>query len=78
MSSRNAKFTTVVNDVELDVDATVYDGEIDEFTVYVGDTIVTEVLSDTVIKKLKEQVFDEVSDFNINLTKADDAWKERN
>lgn len=78
MSSRIASFTTVVNDVELNVKATVYDGEIDEFTVYVGDTIVTEVLSDTVVDILKEQVLDDVSDFNIELTKADDAWKERN
>lgn len=77
MSSRNASFTTVVNDVELDVEATVYDGEIDEFTVYVGNTIVTEVLSDTVVDKLKEKVLEDVSDINIKLTKADDAWKER-
>ena len=77
MSSRKASFTTVVNDVELDVEATVYDGEIDEFTVYVGNTIVTEVLSDTVVEKLQEEVLDEVSDYNIQLTRADDAWKER-
>lgn len=77
MSSRKASFTTVVNDVELDVEATVYDGEIDEFTVYVGNTIVTEVLSDTVVEKLQERVLDEVSDYNIQLTRADDAWKER-
>lgn len=77
MSSRRASFTTVINDVELEVDATVYDGEIDEFTVYVGDTIVTEVLSDTVIEKLQQEALYEVSDINIELTKADDAWKER-
>ena len=78
MSSRTASFTTVVNDVEFDVEATVYDGEIDEFTVYVGSVIVTEVLSDTVVDKLKEKVLEDVSDINIKLTKADDAWKERN
>ncbi|MBO5843498.1 MAG: hypothetical protein J6Q96_01360 [Bacteroidales bacterium] len=77
MSSRRASFTSVINDVELEVDATVYDGEIDEFTVYVGDTIVTEVLSDTVIEKLQQEALYEVSDINIELTKADDAWKER-
>lgn len=77
MSSRRASFTTVINDIELEVEATVYDGEIDEFTVYVGDTIVTEVLSDTVIEKLQQEALYEVSDINIELTKADDAWKER-
>ena len=77
MSSRRASFTSVINDVELEVDATVYDGEIDEFTVYVGDTIVTEVLSDTVIEKHQQEALYEVSDINIELTKADDAWKER-
>ena len=77
MSSRRDSFTSVINDVELEVDSTVYEGEIDEFTVYVGDTIVTEVLSDTVIEKLQQEALYEVSDINIELTKADDAWKER-
>ena len=77
MSSKYASFTTTVNDVEFEVEAEIYDGEIDEFTVYIGDVIVTEVLSDSVIDKLKKEARYEVSDEMIALTRADNKWKEK-
>lgn len=75
--SKYANFTTTVNDVQVDVEATVYDGEIDEFTVYIGDVIVTEILSDTIKDKLQQEALNEVSDEMIALTRADDKWKEK-
>lgn len=75
--SKHANFTTTVNDVEFEVEAEIYDGEIDEFTVYIGDVIVTEVLRDTVIDELRQKALYEVSDEMIELTKADDKWKEK-
>ena len=59
--SKYANFTTTINDVQLNVKATVYGGEIDEFTVYIGDIIVTEILSDSIIDKLQQKAFYVVS-----------------
>ena len=75
--NRTANFDTTVNDVPVTVEASVYDGEIDEFTVYAGDIIITEILSDTVIDELKQKALYEVSDEMIALTRADDIWKEK-
>ena len=77
MRSRYANFETTINDVEVTVEATIYDGEIDEFIVYVGDIIVNEILSDAVREELQQQALYEASDETIELTKADDQWKEK-
>lgn len=74
---RKADFETTIYDVKLEVKATVEDGEIDEFTVYAGDVIITEIISDDVRDKLQHEVLQEVSDVTIELTKADDKWKEK-
>lgn len=77
MSSERVSFSETIEDVELEVEAVIYDGEIDEFTVSIGDNIVTEILSDSVIEKLQEKAFYEASDEMKQLTKADDEWKEK-
>lgn len=75
--TRYANFDTTINDVEVTVEATIYDGEIDEFIVYVGDIIVNEILSDAVREELQQRALYEASDEMIELTKADDNWKEK-
>lgn len=77
MSSKYANFDTTINGVDVNVEAEIYDGEIDEFTVYVGDIIVNEILSDAVIDKLQQEALYEVSDEMTLLTIADDKWKEK-
>lgn len=77
MRSKYANFDTTINDVDVTVEATIYDGEIDEFIVYVGDIIVNEILKDSVIDELQQQALYEVSDEMIALTRADDKWKEK-
>ena len=77
MSSERVYFSETIEDVELEVEAIIYDGEIDEFTVSIGDNIVTELLRDSVIEKLQEQAFYEASDEMKQLTRADDEWKEK-
>lgn len=72
-----SNFRTTIYDVELDVSAVVYDGEIDEFTVKIGDEIVTELLSDDVIEQIKEEIEYDVSDENIECNRSDDEWKEK-
>lgn len=75
--TRYANFDTTINNVEVTVEATIYDGEIDEFIVYVGDIIVNEILSDAVREELQQKALYEASDEMIELTKADDNWKEK-
>ena len=77
MRSKRVKFTADIRNVELEVEAVVYDGEIDEFTVYVGNTIVTEVLDEDVVGELEDQAIYHASDEMEQLTRADDAWTER-
>ena len=77
MRSRYANFDTTINGVDVTVEAEVYDGEIDEFTVYVRDIIVNEILKDSVIDELQQKALYEVSDEMIQLTKSDDEWKEK-
>lgn len=77
MRSRYVNFDTTINSVDVNVEATVYDGEIDEFTVYVGDIIVNEILSDSVIDKLQQEALYEASDEMTLLTIADNEWKEK-
>lgn len=77
MSSERVSFSKTIEGVELEVEAVIYDGEIDEFTVSIGDNIVTEILSDSVIEKLQEKAFYEASDEMKQLTRADDEWKEK-
>lgn len=74
--SKYANFDTTINDVDVRVEAEIYDGEIDEFTVYVGDVIVTEILSDAVKDELRQKALYEVSDEMRLLTIADEKWKE--
>lgn len=59
--SKYANFTTIINNVQVDVRATVYEGEIDEFTVYVGGVIVTEILNENIVKELQQKALYEVS-----------------
>lgn len=77
MSSERVSFSKTIEGVELEVEAVIYDGEIDEFTVSIGDNIVTEILSDSVIEKLQNKAFYEASDEMKQLTRADDEWKEK-
>ena len=77
MSSKYVDFDTIINGVEVRVEAEIYDNEIDEFIVYVGDIIVNEILSDAVRDELQERALYEASDEMIELTRADYAWKER-
>ena len=77
MRSKYANFDTTINGVDVNVQAEIYDGEIDEFTVYVGDIIVNEILSDAVIDELKQKALYEVSDEMTLLTIADEKWKEK-
>lgn len=77
MISRYANFDTTINDVDVTVEATIYDGEIDEFIVYVGDIIVNEILSDAVREELRERALYEASDEMRLLTIADEKWKEK-
>lgn len=65
------EFDKTIHDVDVTVKASIdEDGEFDEFTVYVGDTIVTEILDDNVIDQLKEDALHEVSNDNIALARA--------
>ncbi len=75
--TRYANFDTTINGVEVSVEATIYDGEIDEFIVYVGDIIVNEILSDAVRDELQQKALYEVSDEMKQLTIADEKWKEK-
>lgn len=75
--SNYANFETTINDVDVTVEATFYDGEIDEFIVYVGDIIVNEILSDVVREELQERAFYEASNEMRLLTIADEKWKEK-
>ncbi len=70
---RHTEFDKTINDVEMRVVAAVYveDDEFDEFTVYIGDTIVTEVLDQSIIDDLKEEAIENVSDEAIAADKAD-------
>lgn len=77
MRSKYANFDTTINGVDVTVEAEIYDGEIDEFTVYVGDIIVNEILKDSVIDELQQKALYEVSDEMIQLTIADEKWKEK-
>lgn len=77
MSSKYANFDSTINGVTVNVEATIYDDEIDEFTVYAGDIIITEILSDAVIDKLQQEALYEVSDEMTLLTIADDKRKEQ-
>lgn len=77
MSSKRVNFTSRIEDVDLDVEAVIYDGEIDEFTVQIGDVIVTELLKESVIDKLYDEAFYEASDEMTLLTIADNEWKEK-
>ena len=77
MISRYANFDTTINDVDVTVEATIYDGEIDEFIVYVGDIIVNEILSDVVRDELQQRALYEASDEMRLLTIADEKWKEK-
>ena len=52
MSSERVSFTSKIEGVDLQVKAVIFDGEIDEFTVYIGDNIVTELLKDNLVKQL--------------------------
>lgn len=75
--TRYANFDTTINGVEVSVEATIYDGEIDEFIVYVGDIIVNEILSDAVRDELQQKALYEASDEMRLLTIADEKWKEK-
>lgn len=77
MRSKYANFDTTINGVDVNVQAEIYDGEIDEFTVYVGDIIVNEILSDAVRDELQQKALYEVSDEMTLLTIADEKWKEK-
>ena len=77
MRSKYANFDTTINGVDVNVQAEIYDGEIDEFTVYVGDIIVNEILSDAVREELQQKALYEVSDEMRLLTIADEKWKEK-
>lgn len=77
MSSERVKFTSKQEGANLEVEAVICDGEIDEFTVSVGDEIITELLSPSVIDKLQNEAFIEASDEMKQLSKADDEWKEK-
>ncbi|MBQ9737891.1 MAG: hypothetical protein IJV75_00040 [Alphaproteobacteria bacterium] len=70
---RHTEFDKTINDVEMRVVAAVYveDDEFDEFTVYIGDTIVTEVLDQSIIDDLKKEAIENVSDEAIAADKAD-------
>ena len=70
---RHTEFDKTINDVEMRVVAAVYvnDDEFDEFTVYIGDTVVTEVLDQSIIDSLKEEAIENVSDKAIAASKAD-------
>lgn len=50
------KFEQSVNSIPLEIHAVVYDGKIDEFTVYASGVIVTEILSDAISDNLKQEV----------------------
>lgn len=52
-------FTTTIYGVQVDVEATVCAGDIDDFTVYAGDIDITELLSDKVIDIIKERALEE-------------------
>lgn len=76
---RHTEFDKTINDVEMRVVAAVYvndDDEFDEFTVYIGDTVVTEVLDQSIIDSLKEEAIENVSDEAIAASKADFDLKE--
>ena len=77
MRSKYANFDTTINGVDVNVQAEIYDGEIDEFTVYVGDIIVNEIISDAVRAELQERALYEASDEMRLLTIADEKWKEK-
>lgn len=76
--NRYTEFDKTIHGVDVTVKASIdEDCEFDEFTVYVGDAIITEILSDDVVEQLKESASDEVSDDNIALCRADDEYKEK-
>lgn len=75
--TRYVNFDTTINGVDVNVEATIYDGEIDEFIVCVGDIIVNEILSDAVRDELQEKALYEASDEMRLLTIADEKWKEK-
>lgn len=77
MSSERVEFTSTYEDVDLEVEAVIYDGEIDEFTVSIGNTIVTELLREDIVDKLMSQALYEASDECKQLTKADIMWSEK-
>ena len=77
MRSKYANFDTTINGVDVNVQAEIYDGEIDEFTVYVGDIIVNEIISDAVRAELQQKALYEASDEMRLLTIADEKWKEK-
>lgn len=52
-------FTTTIYGVQVDIEATTYAGEIDDFTVYTGNVDITELLSDKVVDILKERAKEE-------------------
>ena len=77
MSSERVEFTSTYEDVDLEVEAVIYDGEIDEFTVSIGNIIVTEVLRQDIVDKLYEEALWHASDECKQLTKADEMWSEK-
>ena len=77
MISKYVDFDTIINGVDVRVEAEIYDGEIDEFTVYIGNIIVNEILSDAVRDELQEQALYEASDEMRLLTISDEKWKEK-
>ena len=77
MISKYVDFDTIINGVDVRVEAEIYDGEIDEFTVYIGNIIVNEIVSDAVRDELQEQALYEASDEMRLLTISDEKWKEK-